>query len=1586
MAVIIRCRNLTTTNIISARWEELVDGGWGNAIVEAVFPSDDIPSVGDALDIYKDEELVWSGSVESVEEEGVAPRTVRIEASGPVARLATVPVFSRYYAHSYSSSADVGYAAVWLNGRFIAPILGAAEDASKIDTNTGYKLYYGDWLHTTADSVIRAIRDQSFGQVAWGFFRNSVGEYQLYFRRLTDSPSYVLDDRSITLTERRRPISLSEVVNAIRLVGGTSQYANLLPNGSLRYISAPGWCAGNLLTDGGFETDLLHSVDSYSQSCIRGPKPWLTAGNNLATRFWENNRYQIKPRTGEYCVEFDPTPTAPEYLWQIVQFPSQVGGQTFRLGAFAYKRVFGNTPTYPILTLALKAYDASRNYLSTFAYQEFYISNGAYEEVAVEGVAPTGTVYIEAFLRASTPSGTSWPETSFIVDDIYLVRPYLASQSNWEIYLPRDSNGDHALYSVTWDYPARVYGESFEDCAIKISVTSASTTTPVVLRSVPGNALDENERRTVGYRMYYKGPTGKPLGVGLLLRDKRNGDLMLSLGPNVTLNGQVQESYAGTTNLQGSYVVVGAGIKITEPGDYYLYASQIFRPPLVGGVAPYIPESRYEWDFRTDNAGPFTTPIDTDQLPEEVRNSISTYGVRWEFINDDSITSTEDAKQYALTYFARRGGPKKSYLLTYSGPQYFQIARDGTHVGLVRIGEGLYAICRIETEFDDGRLVQTLELNDYYPSMARLFERTGKRVFGLVRTPTGAEPSVPTVPDVPQISIDIPPTSLPIYVSGSLIGGARSLDFRSTSESIGITGTYEDTGQAVLDLSASHQSLLDLQGGTASERYHLTADQHAGLTGGGNTSLHLHDDRYGRLSATNTWTAANIYQDWIRGPNTSMIRETYFGYSQLYRVVQIGALGSQRAIAIGCDPSTVTGGAFSGDEIVLPNAVEILTPNSSGSDFLSLIQITNGKIGLRTSPSYTLDVGGTIRAEGGEVIARYNASGWPSYGLYFYNSGSSGYYPMLKLVRGRGSTSSPSDATVGDYIGAVNLYPRVGGAEGLSVSLHGILEAVSGTYAQCYLQLQMRKSDGTWAYPQRWRAGVVEFPIGVLALGSSTATSGAIRLPNQQYIVARNAANTGDIQLIGADASNRVVLGGSTAQVVVGDIYSTGNISLDTGKTVDGVDVDVHAQNPNAHHNQQHALDGEDHTLPETWTPTMNIELYPPSGQAAPLFSIRASDGGYAIVEPTGIELGNRSGSVDLSWDGTSLSLSQPIRVSGNIYTSGNITLDAGKTVDGVDVDAHAQNPDAHHNRQHALDGGDHVLPTTWSPSMNIDLYPPSGQWTPSITTRTTDGRYTAVRATQIEMSIPGSYVVLNWDGTFLSSSQPIQASRAKLTGNPPLELSSRDRIINLNADLLDGYEASEFGRLNAANSWTITQSIFDVEGPYSTSLYIYKSVTSSSSTIEMLDLLVSADAQNAVPSYGSLIGINTAVQTDYAQSCVIYGTKTEVDYSAPSTVTTGAVYGSRIAVSDNTSAPTCIGFSVIVSKPNAPTYVRGIQVSVPGEGIAIDAYGKCYFGSVSTGGPYWTFGGYTGGTITATGYVTVTLDGTTYRLLASTA
>ena len=99
------------------------------------------------------------------------------------------------------------------------------------------------------------------------------------------------------------------------------------------------------------------------------------------------------------------------------------------------------------------------------------------------------------------------------------------------------------------------------------------------------------------------------------------------------------------------------------------------------------------------------------------------------------------------------------------------------------------------------------------------------------------------------------------------------------------------------------------------------------------------------------------YNNWLKTTNMNLIRETYFGYSTTYRALQLGVLASTKGIAIGIDPTTISGGAFGGNEIALPNVVEIMQANSGSTDWIqNVLTFNNGAVIVGDHGAETTDM------------------------------------------------------------------------------------------------------------------------------------------------------------------------------------------------------------------------------------------------------------------------------------------------------------------------------------------------------------------------------------------------------------------------------------------------------------------------------------------------------------------------------------------------------------------------------------------------------------------------------------------------------
>jgi hypothetical protein len=205
--------------------------------------------------------------------------------------------------------------------------------------------------------------------------------------------------------------------------------------------------------------------------------------------------------------------------------------------------------------------------------------------------------------------------------------------------------------------------------------------------------------------------------------------------------------------------------------------------------------------------------------------------------------------------------------------------------------------------------------------------------------------------------------------------------------------------------------------GTTSPSYLL---QVADTTGAG-LSLNVSDVLYvngssGRVGIGTTSPGAKLeVSGTIKAYESdgNIIQSTGYGYSpSAYRAVQIGKLAGPQdsiSIALGIDPSTITGGAFYGNEIALPNTVEFMQANSGGTDWIqNVLVLNNGNVGIgTTSPSGRLEVKGP--GVGNWVMHAVASDGSSLGGIYEGGSGQGEFY-----LRDAGGTTKIRFNTAGD--------------------------------------------------------------------------------------------------------------------------------------------------------------------------------------------------------------------------------------------------------------------------------------------------------------------------------------------------------------------------------------------------------------------------------------------------------------------------------------------------------------------------------------------------------------------------------------------
>ena len=150
-----------------------------------------------------------------------------------------------------------------------------------------------------------------------------------------------------------------------------------------------------------------------------------------------------------------------------------------------------------------------------------------------------------------------------------------------------------------------------------------------------------------------------------------------------------------------------------------------------------------------------------------------------------------------------------------------------------------------------------------------------------------------------------------------------------------------------------HNSLPDLQGGTAGEYYHLTLSQHSGLTGAGDTSLHYHSTDRNRANHTGNQLASTI-SDWDAAVQTTASGMVE-GNTETGIAVTVSA-GKMNFIVAFSDSeptTTVSGGGNAGDseDVSRGNHAHELGAHGLVSTLHEVSGLTAGNIMKALSPT-----------------------------------------------------------------------------------------------------------------------------------------------------------------------------------------------------------------------------------------------------------------------------------------------------------------------------------------------------------------------------------------------------------------------------------------------------------------------------------------------------------------------------------------------------------------------------------------------------------------------------------------------------------
>jgi hypothetical protein len=112
------------------------------------------------------------------------------------------------------------------------------------------------------------------------------------------------------------------------------------------------------------------------------------------------------------------------------------------------------------------------------------------------------------------------------------------------------------------------------------------------------------------------------------------------------------------------------------------------------------------------------------------------------------------------------------------------------------------------------------------------------------------------------------------------------------------------------------------------------------------------------------------------GSNPVKVRQTRYGYSGSYNVLQLGEQSSGQSVSLFVDPLSNTGAAFSGNgtELIVPQNFAMIAPTASNTTFKDVIRFNDGRVTMPNQPafyvSHSVGGGGTFSAN---AVAVFNS-------------------------------------------------------------------------------------------------------------------------------------------------------------------------------------------------------------------------------------------------------------------------------------------------------------------------------------------------------------------------------------------------------------------------------------------------------------------------------------------------------------------------------------------------------------------------------------------------------------------------------------
>jgi hypothetical protein len=687
---------LPRTHVMSADWNDLRYGGWEqfNLDLAATFVQVAELTHGDRVEFWYRGERRYRGYVYAIERHEDDPQTIKVSGYGIAHRASK---FSSNHAWVYPAQVDISRPFSDLIAENVLPLLPGLKVRSE---GIGANVQQVESAYRMIGEVISDLcQQQGENRGLWGGDVDDDGYDRLFLKPFSDALDWTIPVPGRHATGAGNQRDSGDIVNRLTILGGNPRFPNLVPNSSFEEFRFSAAGDGNLVGDPSFEE---LGVWTGSGTVLLPEGAVASAYEGLAVC-----ETDVDGMYAEQTQNPPASPVVPGWDYLLAVRARAETTDTIAIGRVTLTWKTSGGATISTQTLALPVQGSDNPQSLTTYWQTF-------QTVCRAPLTAAGfTLKIEAYTGAEADKGIHW-------DVVELYPVSAVYQNRWELQLA----GASAINALNW---AQRDGMDGGYCVYADVTATDASDGEIRLQPVGKERFAVQAGASYTASVHLKSPAGVYASGKLILEVvEYDGN-----GAENVINQIEIPAAGGFVNWTKKYQTVTLASDTTQVMVRLLFRGN--SKILIDGVC--FRASAAGTDFLRD--GRFIAQIPSNDsaltgITAAAQSSIADYGYRDAIEQVDSITTIEDAREYATVFFNARAAlfPEPSVELIEPTPFYRpgQLVRLIGEDGAVLMGsETGLPIVRIGWKYgSDGTLSCSLELKKELPDLASLFAKARK--------------------------------------------------------------------------------------------------------------------------------------------------------------------------------------------------------------------------------------------------------------------------------------------------------------------------------------------------------------------------------------------------------------------------------------------------------------------------------------------------------------------------------------------------------------------------------------------------------------------------------------------------------------------------------------------------------------------------------------------------------------------------------------------------------------------------------------------------------------------------------------------